>query len=335
MKSVTLWGLGSMGAGIAKLLRQRGYVLANVWDNDPDKVGRPVGDVIADGGEPGPVVSEANGRYPDAGNVVIIATGSFVDEVYHMILEAVQAGQHVVTIAEEMAFPWAGHAEKADAIDAAAKEQGVAVLGTGINPGFVLDALIGFLSSACLTVDRVYARRVNDLAPFGPTVLRTQGVGTTPEQFAVGVANGSIVGHIGFPESIHLLAQCLGWQIDRIEQDRQPIISTTERSTPYIQIRPGQVAGCNHRAWGYVGSSCVIELEHPQQICPEVEGTATGDHIAITGEPGLTMDIQPEIPGGLGTIAVTVNSIPRLLEAAPGLRTMADLVLPSCGRWQV
>jgi len=330
MKQVTLWGLGSMGSGIAKLLRRRGIPIAAVWDRDQEKVGTSVGQLLGDGLGNGVFVSQPDENYPPPGNVLIIATGSFVPEVYPQIMEGLYAGQHVLTIAEEMAYPWASHQKLAENIDGAAQAKGVSVLGTGINPGFVLDALIGFLSACCSRVESVYASRVNDLSPFGPTVLKSQGVAVTPQEFADGLEDGTIVGHIGFPESIHLAASMLGWTIDRIEQEREPIISNTKRETPFITVEPGQTAGCRHRAWGYSGGRCVIQLDHPQQVCPDVEGVSTGDHITITGEPSLSMDIQPEIPGGTGTVAVTVNAMEKLFHAPPGLRTMADLVIPSC-----
>lgn len=333
MVKVTLWGLGAMGSGIARLLRQRNYPIAAVWEQNKDKLNRSLGEVLDDQGPAGPDITEFNGKFPEKGNLLIIATGSTVLEVAPLIRHGVKAGQNVLTIAEEMAYPWASNPEIARTLDQEAKEQGVRVLGTGINPGFVLDALVGFITTPCTQVDKVYARRVNDLSPFGPTVLRTQGVGTSPEEFNRGLETGAIVGHVGFPESVYMIAAMLGWEISRIDQVRDPIISHVSRTTPYISIEPGQVAGCNHRAKAYDGGgNLVIELEHPQQICPELAGVDTGDHITIEGTPKIQMDIKPEIPGGTGTIAVAVNVIPKLLQAEPGLLTMNKLVIPSYGR---
>lgn len=330
MTNVTLWGLGAMGSGIAKLLRQRNIGISSVWEQDQTKIGRNLGEILQDGKGAGHTVQEASEVFDAPFGILIVATGSTVPEVFPLIRAGIKGRQHVITIAEEMSYPWAQHPKLAEIIDQEAKANGVVVLGTGINPGFILDSLVGFLTTPCMRVEHVFARRVNDLAPFGPTVLRTQGVGSSPAQFEQGLHDGSIVGHIGFTESIHIIGKMLGWTVDRIEQTRQPIISKTARETPYISIEPGQVCGCNHQAKGYVNGQCVISLEHPQQICPEAEGIDTGDTIEITGTPAIKMNIKPEVPGGVGTIATAVNVIPKVLEAKPGLRTMADIVLPSC-----
>ncbi|MDP3058278.1 MAG: NADP-binding protein, partial [bacterium] len=175
----------------------------------------------------------------------------------------------------------------------------------------------------------IKAVRINDLSPFGPTVMRTQGVGTTPEEFARGIESGAIVGHVGFPESMEMIASALGWKLDRIEQVKEPIISKTYRETPHIKVSPGMVAGCKHIAYGYMNGKCVIALEHPQQIRPEAEAIETGDYIDISGVPNIHMGIKPEIPGGIGTMAMVVNMILPLLKATPGLKTMMDLPVPA------
>ena len=192
----------------------------------------------------------------------------------------------------------------------------------------MLDALIVMWSSICLRVDSIKATRVNDLSPFGPTVMTGQGVGTTVEQFEKGVADGSIVGHIGFPESIGLIARALGWKIDRVEETREPIVTSVERSTPHVHVAPGDVAGCRHIGKGYVGDELKIELIHPQQIHPELEGQETGDYIEIHGDPDVNMANKPEIPGGKGTYASTGNYIPLMKAAPAGMLTVVDMPLP-------
>jgi 4-hydroxy-tetrahydrodipicolinate reductase len=235
---------------------------------------------------------------------------------------------HVISIAEEMAYPVCAAPEYAEQLHWRAVAKGVAVLGTGINPGFVLDTLVLTLTAACADITAIRAERVNDLSPYGPSVLASQGVGLTPEAFREGVAQGTVVGHIGFPESIHMIAGALGWEIERIEQQREPIIAKVRRETPFVTVEPGQVAGCLHSATAYRHGAAAITLVHPQQVRPELEGIATGDHIEIHGTPDIRMAGSPEIPGGEGTAALAVNMIPRLINAEPGLHSMADLPLP-------
>lgn len=329
---VAHWGLGAMGSGIAKLANQKnGLKTVGAFDSDPSKAGRDIGDVIGLGRELSVAVTEPprfNFTLPDV-DLVIIATGSFTSQVYKQIEIALNAGVNVITIAEEMAFAAAGEPQLAAKLDDLAKLNGVSVLGTGINPGFVLDTLVIALTGVCLNVRKITATRINDLSPFGPTVMSTQGVGTSPAEFAAGLKNGTIVGHVGFKESINMIAQALGWEIDEIKETREPIISTVRRQSAYATVEAGNVAGCKHTAQGVAGGRVLIELVHPQQILPELEGVETGDFIEISGEPDISLEIQPEIPGGMGTMAMAVNMIPQVLAARPGLLSMADLPVPA------
>jgi len=330
---VILWGLGAMGRLMARI------VLA---DPDLSLVGAVSRRGVSDGSAN---LAELTGldagagvaAYPSLGealdgsggaHVVLHATSSFVKDVAGEIQVCLECGLDVVTIAEEMAWPWAAAPTDARRLDKTARAAGRTVLGTGVNPGFVLDTLVAILTAPMAYVERVYARRVNDLSPFGPTVMRTQGVGLSPEEFAEGVERGTVVGHIGFPESMRLIAQAIGAKLTRIEQKREPIISKVRRETPHVVVEPGYVAGCRHSARGWAGERLVIELEHPQQVRPEAEGVDTGDFIRLKGVPDIECRIEPEIPGGLATAAVAVNVVPLVVCAPPGILTMLDLPVP-------
>jgi 4-hydroxy-tetrahydrodipicolinate reductase len=329
MIKVAEWGTGMMGQGLlAYILDRPGDIdLVGVIVTNPAKEGKTVGELL---GRPCDVrmTTDFKGVLAKRPDVGCINTQSNLHEITGQVEPAVRAGCDVICIAEKLSYPWASDAAWAERIDGLAKERGVTVLGTGINPGFMLDALIVMWSSICLRIDRIVATRVNDLSPFGPTVMAGQGVGTTVEQFERGVADGSIVGHIGFPESIHLIARALGWTVERIEETREPIITSVARSTPHVRVAPGDVAGCRHIGRGYVDGQLRVELIHPQQIHPELEGVETGDFIEIHGEPNVRMANRPEIPGGKGTYASTGNYIPLMKDAPAGMLTVVDMPLP-------
>jgi 4-hydroxy-tetrahydrodipicolinate reductase len=262
-------------------------------------------------------------------HVAIQATCSRLSEAAPEIETLVRHGVHVVSIAEEMAYPVCASASLARKLHRLAMAHRVSILGTGINPGFVLDVLVITLSAVCSEVRSITATRVNDLSPYGPSVLGSQGVGLTPEAFAEGLARGSVVGHVGFEQSIRMLADALGCEIERIEETREPIVSRVRRATPHVTVEPGPVAGCRHAAVGYRRGAPFVTLVHPQQVRPELEGVTTGDTIEIQGSPGVRLSGSPEIPGGAGTAALAVNMIPRALDAAPGLHTMLDVPIPA------
>jgi len=330
MYRIALWGFGAMGSGIARnIISKVDLKMVGVHDSRVDYVGKDVGTLLGleecgvkINGNPMEMIEASN---PD---LVVIATNSFVSVVKDQIASVVKKGVNVITIAEQMAHPFFTHPEEAEELHNLAVRHGVTILGTGVNPGFVLDTLVIALTGAALNVKKIRAARINDLSPFGPTVMETQGVGTSKEAFEKGIADGSIVGHIGFEQSIYMIAEAMGWTIDRIEQERKPIISNVLRETKYVKVEPGMVAGCNHTAKAYMGDQCVIELEHPQQVKPELEKVDTGDYIWIEGNPDLSLCIKPEIPGGKGTIAVATNMIPAVIEADAGLLSMSDLPIP-------
>lgn len=325
-------GTGRMGAGIVDLLlRTEGVELTGVYARRRERAGLDVGEAVGLGRPLGIAVSGGLAALcrTTRPHVAIQATCSRVSDARDEIATLVTHGVNVISIAEEMAYPRVTSDDIAAALDALAVANSVTVLGTGINPGFVLDTLAIALSGVCQRVDRIRAQRVNDLAPYGPTVLAAQGVGLEPAAFREGVERGEVVGHVGFPQSIAMIGQALGWTIERVEEQREPIVSRVERRTALVTVQPGRVAGCLHTATAYAAGRPVIELVHPQQIRPELEGVATGDSIAITGRPSFEFSARPEIPGGIATVALAVNMVAHVMNAAPGLRTMAELPVPA------
>lgn len=324
---VILWGLGAMGSGMAKDLIQNktGVEIVGAIGHNPQKIGKDLGEVLGLGKLGVTVSDQPETVLAKPADIVLHATQSFAKDVLPELKTIVAAGKNVVTIAEEMSAPAAQSPAIAREIDALARQHGVTVLGTGINPGFVLDSLIIMLTGACQQVNTIWAARINDLSPFGPTVMKTQGVGTTVAEFEAGLKSGAIVGHIGFRESVYLIARAIGWELDSVEESREPIITNVYRETPHVKVQPGMVAGCRHIARGFRQGREVITLEHPQQIHPDLEGVKTGDYVTIKGTPTLKFNDESEIPGGIGTMAMAVNMIPHVINAAPGLVMMPDL----------
>ena len=327
---VVVWGLGSMGSLMARILDgKEGVEIVGAADSHPEKVGRTLGELFGLKRFSDVVVTDGVAPPLPEADVALLAVSSFIGGTEGYIRKLVESGTNVITIAEEWTYPWRTAPETAAAIDELAGMRGVTVLGTGINPGFVLDTLIIALTGVCSDVRAVRARRVNDLSPFGPTVMETQGVGRTLVDFDAGRRDGSVVGHIGFVQSVSMIASSLGIPLDEIRETIEPIVSRTHRKTESVEVLPGRVAGCNHRAEGWSGGIPRIVLEHPQQVRPDLEGVETGDFIEIDGTPDIRMGIVPEIPGGLATAAIAVNMIPEVLKARSGVLTMPELPVPS------
>ena len=329
---VLILGTGQMGAGIARLvMAKQGLELVGAFARRKQRSGIDLGQAIGLERDTGISIHNDLTRVIQESrpHIAIQATCSRLDDAAPEISTLLQNGVHVISIAEQMAWPASTSPDKARQMHQLAVDHHATLLGTGINPGFVLDLLIIALSGVCCDIECISATRVNDLSPYGFSVLQSQGVGLSPEEFHRGLAEGTVVGHFGFADSIHMIAAATGWDIERIEETREPIVSQVRRHTPFVTVDPGHVAGCRHSAVAYRQNKPVITLIHPQQIHPQAEGTDTGDSIEIKGTPYLKLAGSPEIPGGHGTVALAVNMIPRVLNAAPGLYSMADLPVPA------
>jgi len=320
-----------MGQRIARLALARGYRIRAVVDCDPAKAGKPLHELLDTPVPERPVIisSDLDAALDGEKATVLHATGSFLADVAPLLRTFLARGHDVISIAEEMVYPEAADAELAAELGELARKNGSRLLGTGVNPGFAMDVLLLALTVPCGQVSHVHARRCNDLSDFGATVLDSQGVGLTPSAFEAAIASGEVVGHVGFRQSIGLMAAHLGWSIDRIEEHKSPIVSRVARSTPYVSVAPGEVAGCHHEAVAYCGEREVIRLEHPQQIRPELENIETTDVARITGDQTIQMCISPEVTGGAGTAACAVNAIAYLAKARAGLVHLNELPLTS------
>ena len=180
---------------------------------------------------------------------------------------------------------------------------------------------------------------MNSLSPFGETVMREQGIGMDPVAFNKGVEDDTVAGHVGFPESIMMVADAIGWKLQKpanpknakdhvVRQTMEAIVTDVDRIAPHGKALAGQVAGVSMNGYGLVDGEEKIVMEHPQQIEPEQVGIQTGDYVIIKGTPNVNMVNSPEVEGGIGTIAMCVNMIPQVINAHPGLKTMIDLPVP-------
>lgn len=331
---VILWGLGLMGQGMGNMiLKKKGFKIVGAIDIDTNKVGKKLYEVLGvEKTEDNDVTIVDN---PDdvikkgAADIVLLATASFTKVVYPQIMKVVENGINIITTAEEMSYPKALDTELAEKMDKAAKENNVAILGTGINPGFVMDYLVIALTGVCEEVNKIKVSRVNDLSCFGKAVMEEQGIGLTKEEFIKGVEEETIAGHVGFAQSFGMFEEAFNIKFDNIKQTKEPIITNVPRSTDLVDVKAGDVAGCKQMGYGYIGEDVFIEMAHPQQIKPEMENQGTGDYIKIEGIPNINLANTPEIAGGVGTYAICVNMIPHVLNAVPGLKTMLDLPIPA------
>jgi len=330
---VVIWGFGAMGSGMARMLiKKKGVDIVGVCDRHADRVNKSIYDVLGveRGDRPEVIIKENVEEVitEKCADVALLATDSFTKNAFPRLKYVLEKKINVISTAEEMAYPQAQNPDLASELDKIARENGVSILGTGINPGLIMDLLVVVLTGCMTDVEHIEAKRVNSLSPFGHAVMEEQGVGITVEEFEKGVKDGTLAGHVGFTESIGMISDAIGWKLDKLEQQMAPIITNVDRKSKYGFAAAGNVAGVSMTGQGFVDGEVKIDMIHPQQIEPEMVGTHTGDYITIKGTPEVNMSIKPEVEGGLGTIAMCVNMIPQVINAEPGLKTMIDLPVP-------
>jgi len=320
-------GLGPIGAAVARQLATRkGFRIVGAVDIDPNKVSRDIG-AVAEIGRSLRVKVAADLRKtvkatkPD---IAVLCTSSSLKSVMPQLEELLKLRVPVVSTTEELAYPSAANRRLVKRIDELARKAKVAVLSTGVNPGFAMDALPIAMTAVCEQIERIDVRRVQDARHRRLPFQQKIGSGLTIEQFEKQVASGT-VRHVGFTESIQMIADAVGWKLTRITDQVRPWIAEEEVMSELLAVDPGYVSGISQEGVGYVGDEPRIRL----QLDAYLGAPESFDSVLIDGSPRIYSKVQGGIHGDIATASMTVNSIPRVINAAPGYRTMRDMPLPS------
>lgn len=326
---VVQYGLGPIGQEVARTILEKqktGSVeLVGAIDIDPEKVGRDVADLIGSSDRAGVEVLENAPRVlaetdPD---VVLHTTTSFLDGVASQLKECVEAGAHVVSSTEELAYPFERYPRLAQELDRVAREEGRVIVGTGVNPGYAMDTLALAATGVCVSVNSIAVERVVDASKRRKPLQQKIGAGLSTDAFAEKKATGTF-GHIGLRESLWLVADGLGWSLDDVEETLSPVVADERVETPYLTAEEGEVAGIHHAIEGTVGGEVVLSLDLKMFVGAE----ASQDAVTVDGDPPIDLVVENGIFGDTATVGALVNTIPLAVEASPGLRTMKDLPVP-------
>jgi len=332
---VGLCGLGSIGKHVGKLLldHRQGFEIVGAATKEAGAIGRPLKDVVGAKREAGPLVVEhLDDVLAQNPTVVVYSTGSFLRETADDIVAVATAGAHLVSPCEELAFPYNRFPEHARRIDEAARANGVTILGTGVNPGFIFDALLATATGVCWDVSAIRGRRVVDVVGFGENIHLRLGIGYTREEFERGHRDGTIAGHVGFPESIEMVCERLGLDLDGpVEEVFEPLVAETAAPTRYGAIEAGRTEGFIQRAIGTVKGETRVQLELVLHLRPQSAGVEPADTIEIDGLHPVRLTLKPGMDAILATSAQLVNSIQVVLNSSPGLKSVKDL--PPTAAW--
>ena len=324
---VLMYGLGPIGAAVARQVASRkGFQIVGAVDIDRAKIGLDLGQVIGlDKKLRIRVTNDAAGAIktgkPD---VAVLCTSSSLKKVMPQIEAVLKKKVAIVSTTEELSYPVGKNRALAKKIDALAKKAKVAVVGTGVNPGFAMDALPITLTGICERVDSIRVDRIQDARSRRLPFQQKIGSGLNKEQFAQKVKDGS-VRHVGLAESVTMIADAMGWRLDKVTDEIQPKIAEQAVESELIAVDPGYVCGIVQDGIGYMKGKPVVTLHMEAYLgAPE-----SYDAVTVEGIPRITQKIAGGLHGDIATASITVNSIPKILRVSPGLRTMADMPIPS------
>jgi hypothetical protein len=317
------FGVGPIGASTAKLMREKQAIeICGAIDSDPAKVGRDLGEVIGATDAPWGVKISADAKevLEQNADVVIHTTSSSLPNVMDQLLACLEAESSVVSTCEELSYPYRTYPELSAQLDAAAREAGVAIVGTGVNPGFVMDKLVITLAAVSQRIEHAKALRIVDASKRRLPLQKKIGAGMTVEEFRAKVAEG-VIKHVGLPESVAMIADSLNLVVDEITETIEPKVAAERVQTEYLTVEAGQAAGVHQIARGLSKGKELIYLE----LQMYVGAKDPADTVYLKGHPDISLTIPGGSHGDIATASVVVNSIPVILDAPAGLRTARDL----------
>lgn len=331
---VVLVGFGTANQAVLELALTRPWLdVVGIVVRSPERDGEVAADRVA-GAPVGlrcstDLAGTLERTRPDA---AIVATATRLVDVEPVLATIASTGTPIVCTAEDLAFIRAGDSPAASRILALAQAHAVPIVATGANPGFVLDLWPLTLTGLAWDVERLRARRIVDVSVFGARVRASLGIDVTPQTFAAGLADGSIVGHAGFPESLRILAAAMGRELERVEVVSEPILADRPITLPDATVvASGRTAGADQRATGWFAGQPWLEVSMTLHIDPASAGLTPTDRVELEGRHGLRVTVDPGCRAVLSTAAMIVNGLPRAIAAPPGVHRPGDL--PAVAPW--
>ncbi|MDB6110691.1 MAG: hypothetical protein JWR69_2441 [Pedosphaera sp.] len=324
---IAQFGLGPIGIETLKLAATKPWVeVVGGIDIDPEKVGKSLASITGEPAMGSAMVYRTleeltENVQPD---VIFHTAVSKIKDAFAQLEIMVRRGISVVSSCEELLFPQLREPELARRLDQACKDGGARLLGTGVNPGFVMDVVPVCLTGVCRQVKALHVQRVvNGSTRRGP-LQRKIGSGLAPAVFERLFKEGK-AGHAGLKESAALIAHCLGWDLSELIETGNAVVASQDIRTNHVEVKKGQCCGLHQTAVGKVNGEVRLTLDLKMYL----EAQNPRDTYQIEGEPSINMVIQGGVAGDAATVASLVNAAPRLLKAPPGLLLMTDIAVPS------
>ena len=177
-------GIGPLAQHITKYISERRNLeIIGALDIDPDKKGKTLGELCKLDNLDIRIKSTLKEAIENKPDIAIHTTTSSFKQVVPQLLDILNAGIPIVSTCEELSYPWDTNTELANQIDEKAKKKGVVVLGTGVNPGFLMDSLPTFITAVCQRVDKIKVTRIQNARYRRIPFQNKIGAGLTLEEF--------------------------------------------------------------------------------------------------------------------------------------------------------
>lgn len=329
MAKIIIVGLGPLGIKTVQFAARRTSLqIAGAVDIAPQLVGQDLGvhcGLPPMGVRIAPTLEAALGR--KRADCAVLTTVSSLARLEPQVAAAAACGLNVVSTCEELFFPFRTAPDIAARLDAVCREHGVTCLGTGVNPGFLMDFLPAVLTAVSQDVRKVTVLRVQDASVRRVPFQQKIGAGLTRAEFRRKQAAGTLR-HVGLPESVHMIAHAMGWQLTKVTESLKPVLAEEPLASGFTPIAPGMARGVEQIGRGYVGGREVIKLH----FRAAVGEPRSFDRIEIKGTPDTVSEIAGGVHGDLATCAIVLNAVRSVIAAGPGLKTMLDVpAVTYCG----
>ena len=323
---IAQFGLGPIGVETLKLAATKPWakIIGGV-DIDPQKIGRSLTEVTGIKGLEKCLVHSsfaelAKKSKPD---VVLHTSVSRMKTAFPQLEPIVKTGVSVVSSCEELLFPQLKEPALAKKLDALCRKYQARVLGTGVNPGYVMDTLAIFLTGVCRNVEKIEIERVVNASLRRLPLQKKIGSGLEPDEFRK-LFRENKMGHVGLVESLALVAHCLNWKIVKIKETCEPMIAPHDIKTEFLEVKKGLTCGIHHRAGAKVDGKTKLILDLKMYLDAE----NPRDAVKIIGDPPINAVLHGGVHGDRATVAALVNAVPNVLKANPGLLLMTDIPVP-------
>lgn len=314
-------GLGPLGQKTVQFAVARGFKIVAAVDSSPDKIGKDLGEVC--GLKRMGIKIYANVKEAvknKKADIAVVTTVSSLAKMEALVAEIAREGLSIVSTCEELSFPWQTQSARAKKLDKLCKKHKIALLGTGVNPGYLMDYLPTVLTAVSKKVESIQVWRVQNASVRRIPFQQKIGAGLTLEQFKKKEKEGTLR-HVGLPESVDFIAARMGWKLTKKTESLKPVVAKQDITSGYKPIMTGMACGVEQIGRGFIGKKEVITLNFRAAVGEE----KSFDTIEITGEPMIRSTIENGINGDIATCAITLNAIHSVLLAQPGLVTMSDI----------